>query len=197
MQLTTTILSALVILLPLPSIVIAAPTPEADALASPQRISPTLLNCYSTCSYSCVRAGNLQGGLCSSTGTCTCLTGVQAGKRDASPESSVEVEVEKREIEERNPQRLSSALINCYSTCSYGCVRAGNLQGGLCDGSGKCTCLTGVQAGKREATPEIEIKEREADVEERSPDLLSCYKDCSVGCVNSGHVRGGMCSGSG
>jgi hypothetical protein len=46
--------------------VAAAPSPQ-DAV----------VECASTCSTDCVMGGNLRGGICSSDGTCTCLTGLK------------------------------------------------------------------------------------------------------------------------
>ncbi|CZS90516.1 uncharacterized protein RAG0_01573 [Rhynchosporium agropyri] len=47
-----------------------------------------------------------------------CLT-----KREAAPEPE--------------PQ---SAVVNYYTDCSAGCVKAENVRGGICDAAGACTC---------------------------------------------------------
>jgi len=95
------------------------------ALPSPQ--SPSL-NCYSTCSTSCIQAGSIRGGLCSSDGTCTCLTGTGAKPRDLNLRDQIQ----------------------CFETCSTDCENAGNIRGGLCSSDGICTCLTGEKKAKRE-----------------------------------------------
>lgn len=95
--------SLLSIVLALAATISAAPSPQA-------------ISCWSTCSTDCVNAGHLRGGLCSASGTCTCLTGT---KRDAEAIPA--------------PQ---SAVIDCWSTCSLDCVDAGEIRGGLCDASG-------------------------------------------------------------
>lgn len=96
--------------------------------ALPSPTPATALECWATCSTSCVYDGSLRGGLCSADGTCTCLTGLK--ERTPAPE----------------PQS-----IECWSTCSTDCVQGGNIRGGLCAADGSCVCLTGVKA--REAAP--------------------------------------------
>lgn len=76
-------------------------------------------------------------------------------------------------------------VIECYSTCSVGCVQAGHLQGGLCDASGTCTCMTGVEASKREAAPAP------------APQFIECSSTCSSGCIAAGQLNGGICSADG
>ncbi|KAH6682813.1 hypothetical protein B0J14DRAFT_574410 [Halenospora varia] len=74
------------------------------------------------------------------------------------------------------PQRPE---ISCWSTCSFGCVQAGNSRGGICSPDGTCSCLT-----KREAAPEPQAQ-------------VHCWSTCSVGCFNAGQLRGGLCSADG
>lgn len=136
---------------------------------APEPISQDQIDCYSSCSVGCVQSGLLQGGLCDAAGFCTCLTGVQT--REAASE----------------PEPISQDMMECYSSCSVGCVRDGNLQGGLCNASGACSCLTGVQTSNFEANVQPAA----------SSPLVSCYSDCSVGCVKAGNLRGGMCSADG
>jgi hypothetical protein len=102
---------------------ILALTSSISGLPSPQSAS---LNCYSTCSTSCIQAGNIRGGLCSSEGTCTCLTNT------------------KRDLNLRDQ-------ISCFETCSTDCENAGNIRGGLCSSDGVCTCLTGEKDKRQSA----------------------------------------------
>ncbi|PVH83837.1 hypothetical protein DL98DRAFT_585303 [Cadophora sp. DSE1049] len=136
--------------------------------AEPEPQTPEI-ECWKTCGTSCLQAGNLRGGLCDDAGTCTCLTGTGASKRSPEPIPA--------------PQ---SPQINCWSTCSTGCVQAGNLRGGLCDAAGTCTCLTKREAGP---APEPEPEPQSA--------VVDCYTNCSVGCINDGHIRGGVCDAAG
>ncbi|XMA13069.1 hypothetical protein WAI453_005860 [Rhynchosporium graminicola] len=62
-------------------------------------------SCWQSCGIDCLSQGKLRGGLCDDAGTCTCLAGLQKRDADAFPA----------------PQ---SATMDCYRTCSTGCVRA-------------------------------------------------------------------------
>lgn len=111
--------------------------PVFAVLASLTTASPALhrsvASCWETCSTSCVQANNLRGGLCDSTGTCTCLTGIKRSA-SASPE----------------PYTLSPEA-QCWTTCGTSCLESGNLRGGLCSSDGTCTCLEGLE--KKHAAP--------------------------------------------
>jgi hypothetical protein len=69
------------------------------------------IQCFETFSTDYENAGNIRGGLCSSDGVCTCLTGERKEKRQ-------------------------SAEVQCYETYSTDSENEGNIRRGLCDVDG-------------------------------------------------------------